>query len=362
MIRVLHVLDELRSSGAEVALRHAGPLWEEFGVSCDVLATGADVGPYAEQLLTAGYGVHHIPFSRDPRFLSSLATYLRSQRYDVVHVQLERAFVYISLIAVATGSRVVRTVRSCYPFEGRLARRRSLQRAFARTIGTTFVAISESVARNESERFHNPTTQVDNWIDVERFKPPTDEQRSQARLTLEVPDEAFAIATVGNCSVAKNHRALIAALARMESRDWIWLHVGSEDGDSGERQLVQELGVADRCRFLGRSDPLDALHAADTYAMPSLWEGLGMATVEAMSTGLSTVLTRVAGSRDLEALSRRIAWADPDPESLAVALEQSMRDAESQDRAEDRIMQVEAVAARYSPKHGVARYAAMYRG
>lgn len=360
MTRVLHVLGELRYSGAEIALRSAGPRWSDFGVACDILSLGLVPGPFSTALEAAGYELHHIPFQKHPAFFLAYSRLLRDRRYDVVHVQMERAFVYLAVLGRLHGARVVRTVRNSYPFEGALATRRTRQRRLARAAGTRFVAISRSVEANEMCRFRNPTLLIENWIDEARFVPPTSEERQRARSELQVPSGAVAIATVGNCSDIKNHQALLKALSRFPDPRWVWLHVGEEDPVHSEQQLAEELDVAERCRFLGRTDPLRALHAADLFAMPSLWEGLGMATVEALSTGLPALLTEVDGNRDLVGLSDSLTWCAPDEMSLRDGLSRALAGLQPERASADSLKQHHLVAERFSLQAGMTAYVRLY--
>jgi glycosyltransferase involved in cell wall biosynthesis len=361
MIRILHVLGELRASGAEVALEKAGPIWPAHAIECEIVATGTERGEFAGSLETAGYAVHHLPFTGDLAFLRSYVALVRSGNYDVVHVHMERASVYLCLAARVAGAKVVRTIRACYPFEGKLARRRRLQRWLARRTGTRFVAISQSVAENELQRFKNPTIHIDNWVDDERFRVPSVDERRRARMVHHVPAHAVAIVSVGNCAQVKNHAALLEALARTPDPSWVWLHVGEEDPERQEHQLARNLGVADRCRFLGRADPLTAFHAADLYTMPSLVEGLGMATVEALSTGLPALLTDVPGNRDLASTSARITWSGSGKADLASALPSAM--AMARDRELERVeaAQHRMIESRFGLHRGVAAYTRLYR-
>lgn len=361
MIRVLHVLSELRSSGAEVAMKVAGELWEHSGFDCDILSTAESVGPYADTLRHAGYRIHHLPFTGDLRFLRRYAALIRSERYDVVHIHMERASFYTAVTARIAGARTVRTVRNSFFFEGGLRRRRRLQRFLSRLLGTRFVAISDSVAQTEWDRFRNPSERIENWIDLTRFRAPSTKERGDARAALGINADALAVVTVGNCSSIKNHRALLQALAHVEQHNWVWIHVGAEDDARSEQALARQLDVYSSCRFCGRSDPLMALHAADLYVMPSLYEGLGMATVEALSTGLPALLTDVPGNRDLAGVSSRVFWATPDVPDLARGLAQALAVAASSDPYEGVTEQQAAIAARYSPQRGVSDYAALYR-
>ena len=56
------------------------------------------------------------------------------------------------------------------------------------------------------------------------------------------------------------------------------------------------LGLAPQVSFLGaRSDIADILRALDICVMPSLWEGLSIAMLEAMAAGLPLVISDVSG-------------------------------------------------------------------
>jgi glycosyltransferase involved in cell wall biosynthesis len=357
-MKVLHVLGELRASGAEVGLEKASGHWERWGVQGDILAIGENQGAFTERLEAAGYAVAFLRYRPSPRVLVSYFRLIRRGSYEIVHVHSERAFIYLCLGARLAGARVVRTVRAYYEFEGSLARRRALQRRVARLAGVRFIAISPSVAANELDRFGNPTVLIDNWIDTEYFRPPSEDQRRRARLVLDLVDDQIAVVTVGNCAPGKNHLALLQALATMQDLPWVWLHVGEETPDAEERSLAERLGLYERCKFLGRRDPLEPLHASDVYVMPSLQEGLGMATIEALSTGLPALLTDVPGNRDLSVLDAGTNYCSSDPASLAQGLRASI--AAAQGVAARGSTQHENVQKKYGVERGVNAYARLY--
>jgi glycosyltransferase involved in cell wall biosynthesis len=361
MIRVLHVLSTLRSSGAEVMLEIAGPRWAKHEVSCGVLSTGRTLGPFADRLATAGYDIHHLPLASGARYLRSYIQLVREGRYHVVHVHRERGSFLHSLAPAAVGVGTVRTLHNSYPVNHWAGRqRRRLQRRLARKAGTAFVAIGETVAENERRSFANPTRRIDNWVDTARFRPPTPELRVDARRTFGLAPETRTLVTVGNCSRIKNHPALLHALAGLPpSLDWHLLHVGAEAGEPGERALAEQLGIRDECSFLERVDPLSALRAADLFVMPSLFEGLGLATVEALSTGLPALLTSVPGNRDLEGLAERTFWSAPTAAAIRAELIRALATETTPSKAETHL-QHEAVAAKYAPAAGVAAYCDLY--
>src|SRR6185437_10315739 len=88
--------------------------------------------------------------------------------------------------------------------------------------------------------------------------------RASARASLGLGDGNRLILSVGNLYPVKGHDVLLHALALIAG-----------DAESSLRQLANELGIAERVRFLGlRSDVPDLLAAADLFVLPSRSEGL----------------------------------------------------------------------------------------
>jgi glycosyltransferase involved in cell wall biosynthesis len=86
------------------------------------------------------------------------------------------------------------------------------------------------------------------------------------------------------------------------------------------------LGLTPRVRFLGHVDDVPALLAAvDAVAMPSRYEGLGVAALEAMAAGRALVASRVGGL--VEAVGDAGLLVDPDdPRALAAAITRLARE------------------------------------
>ena len=357
-VRVLHVLNELRASGAEVMLRSAAAEWTKYGVEAHVLAVAPTVGAFADELRLAGYGVAHElddPLWRLPaRFRHRVGT----GEYDVVHLHAERGSFWLGLAALSAGAAVVRTVHSAFGFRGLLRVRRAVQRGVLRTAGVVHVCVGPGVAANERATFGNPAEVVENWYD-ETFVPPTPRQRALARAALGLADGDLVAVSVGNCAPVKRHEAVLEAMAHPECPpNLVYLHVGEEVAARTERRLSEQLGVADRVRFLGRTHPLAALRAADVFVMPSAYEGLSIAAIEALATGLPAVLADVPGLRDVAGVSPAVLLTDVAPEHLVAAIRGAGRSL-ARSRADSE--EVTAVRDRFGVARGVASYARIYR-
>ncbi len=87
-------------------------------------------------------------------------------------------------------------------------------------------------------------------------------------------------------------------------------------------RIVQDLGIQDSVEFLGlRKDVIDLLQQSWGFVMPSRWEGMPNALLEAMACGLPSIATRVSGSEDIVLNGVNGILVEPEqPAELAQAL------------------------------------------
>lgn len=361
-MRVLHILAELKPSGAEMMFHAAAGLWRSHGMELHILCTGDRLGPVAPRLQADGYILHHLPFSRSAAHVFAVYRLLVAKGFDVVHINTERAsFWYAAAARLAGTGRVLRTIHNVFPFRGMLRLRRAAQRWLQRQIKVTMISISPSVCSTEWERFRNPTELIANWFAEDIYRPPTCEERARARMVLALTDGELVVTSVGGCWSYKNHAAILHALADLPKHTRvIYFHVGMEDPGQPERLLAHELGIMHRVRFCGvLPDILPVLHASDVFLMPSLYEGFGCAAIEAMAAGLPAVLSRVSGLRDFAAVCPEICWIDTTPEAIAGAILRFQQMQPGQ-RREIGLTLSSAVHRHFGVANGAARYLELY--
>lgn len=361
-LRVLHVLNELKPSGAERMLKVAAQKFRARGGEGHILGTGIQKGSYAAELASAGYLIHHIPFGRSVLFFLRLFVFLRREHFDMVHFHAEGANFWSAMTARLAGQRrLVRTVHSNFNFDGYLRRRRAMQRRLLSWLGVRYVSISPSVADNELHRFGIRTVLIPNWYDSEYFRPPSENERISARQQYGYADKDVVIVSVGNCDRTKNHGAILEAMTLIQEGSRIkYLHLGMEELDHPERELAAALGVSCNVQFVGaQNDVREALWAADIYVMPSLYEGFGIAALEAISVGLPAVVYDSPGLRDLKEPFPDLSLVR-NPRDLSTAL-LAAADSASQRRNEIRSKNYETAHGRFSIDAGVERYWRLYQ-
>jgi glycosyltransferase EpsD len=115
-------------------------------------------------------------------------------------------------------------------------------------------------------------------------------------------DDRFVITFVGELSKRKNQELLIRALPRLlELIPRVHLLLVGDGGERGYlEKLARELGVLHAVSLVGHSSEVPRLlSATDLYASPSLSEGLPFNVVEALSLGLTVLISNVKGHSDI---------------------------------------------------------------
>jgi glycosyltransferase involved in cell wall biosynthesis len=146
-------------------------------------------------------------------------------------------------------------------------------------------------------------------------------------------DGGFEIISVGTIVPRKGYDILVAALDRLRGEAWRCTIVGGLDRDGAcvqaLRAQVAALGLEDRIRFTGvlGSDEINALYArSDVFALPSRYEGYGMAFAGAMSRGLPVLATTAPAIPSTVPPEAGILVPPDDADALADALLKLMRD------------------------------------
>lgn len=140
-----------------------------------------------------------------------------------------------------------------------------------------------------------------NGVDLERFHPGLRARnRTLMRTQMEVADRTPVILYVGSGFERKGVSVLLKALARpelAEARLWI---VGHDKAQKKFEALARKLGVADRVSFEGpQQDVARYLGAADVFALPTLYDPMPNAALEALASGLPLLTSQSCGAAEL---------------------------------------------------------------
>ena len=102
-------------------------------------------------------------------------------------------------------------------------------------------------------------------------------------------------------STRKNHKVIIEALSKINDKHYVFLICGKAMSNSGTYDFLKKYAEEKNVRviFLGfRKDIPEINRCADIAVLPSLREGLGLAGIEALASGVPVVGSNVQGIKD----------------------------------------------------------------
>lgn len=174
-------------------------------------------------------------------------------------------------------------------------------------------------------------TTIHNGVDRARFDAPASLGRSQLGLQTQLP----VVGTVCRLDEPKKGLAVLLQAMRLatdrgDAPAWQLVIVGEGPARDGLARLSAKLGLADRVVFAGpRRDVASVLPLLDLFVCPSLYEGFGLAIVEAMMAGRPVVATAVGGIREIVRSGDTGLLVPPgDPVALAGAIQEVLRQPE----------------------------------
>ena len=322
---LLQALRALRSRGTEVTVvvPEPGPLLPtlaEAGIAVVVapfpVVRRAAVSPRGLARLAAGL----------PGDLARLHHLLGAQRPDALYVNT------LTLPHWLAAARLARLPVICHVREAPEDLPGLARKALAAPLllATRVVANSHATARHLARSWPSlarRTSVVHNGLDFPGPCPPPAPHPGPARLLV-----------AGRISPTKGQDVALEAVARLvaERRDVVLEVVGStfrgyEWFQDGLRRRAEELGIAERVRFLGFRAPLWETYAsADVVLVPSRSESFGNVAVEAMAMARPVVATRVGALPDLvDHGATGLVCAPADPAGMAAAVARLLDDAEA---------------------------------
>ena len=166
-----------------------------------------------------------------------------------------------------------------------------------------FIAVSNDVAAAILKTIGPVQDRIEiisNGVDTRRYLAEVD--RSAARSSLGFTRDEILYTVVGTLKEQKGHRYLIEAVTPLiaHTPQLNILIVGDGELRGRLEEQVRSAGIERNVHFLGnRSDVPAILSASDAFVLPSLWEGLPMALIEAMASGLPVIATQVSGSQQV---------------------------------------------------------------
>lgn len=358
---VVHIIDRLPPDGAErllcELLRYRS---DEFRYHVLCLVEGGEF----EQIIRA-LGVPITILGKKPgvdlSMLFRLWRWLRREQPAIVHTHLFTADTWGRIAAkLARVPGIFSTVHSVNSWQGRV--HLLVDRVLAH-LTTKLIACTQQVA-DKLVRVdgiaENKVIALANAVDLERFENvvPIDLQTA-----FSIPANVPVIAVLGRLEAVKGQSYLLNCLRQLRDSNVsvCCLFVG----DGPDRVALQEQVKAQMLNedvfFAGfRRDVPQVLAAIDVLVIPSQWEGLPMALLEAMALARTVVAHDVGGIADVLRDGKDGFIVPPEnPQALASALQTALLEPELRQAMGASARQ--RIEEKYSAKELSACYEALYR-
>jgi sugar transferase (PEP-CTERM/EpsH1 system associated) len=362
-LRIMHVVHRFGTGGIETGIRRLGAALDpaEFEqIVCTVQPGGYDSAAETLPVVTLG-------LMGGGSLIGSFRRIFAAQRPDIVH---SRNWATIEAIPAARWARIPRVIhgehgRNLDDLGGEPLRRRIARRLFYE-MADQVVTVSEELKAHYAATTHfrrDRISVIGDGVDTARFAP-SPQSRAAIRTPLGLAADRLVVGSVGRLDPVKNYGCLLDA-AGIAIRGGLELSVVLV-GDGPERDALQARiaaapELAGRVHFAGDvRNAAEWLNSFDVFVLPSAFEGISVALLEAMAVGLPCLASDVGGNGEVVVQGETGVLFPADD---AGALARLLLDAAS-DPMRYRTMGQEGrkrVEAKFSFDITLARYAGLYR-
>ena len=329
----MHTVPVISGSGINTLLTMKGARARGYPVS---LACSSQ-GRLTEEVEKAGIAVHLIPqMDReispvwDVAAVFSLWVLIRRHRYSLVHTHNSKAgFIGRLAARLARVPTIIHTVHGFAFHESESAGRRVLFRCLERLAARWcdgMIFVSKPLvdwARREQIGIHLPHVVIFSGIDVEAFQ---SADGGAFRRHWRIEQERPVVGMISKLWEGKGHHVLLNAWKGVLEAGLLptplLLIAGEGPLEAALKRQVSELNLQDSVLFTGFQHDVPAVTAAiDVAVLPSFFEGMGRALLEAMAAGKPVVASRVGGIPSLVSHNQNgLLVAPGDPVALKTAL------------------------------------------
>lgn len=233
------------------------------------------------------------------------------ERYDLVHTQSPIGGVLCRLAFKEArekyGTKVIYTAHGFHFYKGAPKQNWVLYYPIEKAcskLNDVLITINKEDYQLARKHFYTKRVEIipGVGVDTNKFSACTT-SKDEKRKELGIPEDAFVLLSVGELGARKNHQVVIDALGELKEKhelgDIYYIIAGTGVLRDKYQDSARHYGISDRLILLGSRDDVDELCAmADVFIHPSIREGLGIAPLEAMSSGLPLISSYVNGIRD----------------------------------------------------------------
>ena len=339
VIKIVFVITSTGVGGAEKMLYHTSTSLDRTRYAPSICSLKGK-GEIAEDVEAAGIEVYSLTMAEGDQFggwIASLRALFRLSRYlmkvkpTIVHSFLFRANILSRIAAFIV--RVPLVISSVRVMGGEKGYYHSVEK-FTSFMVDHYITVSESVKDyliHKANLLPEKITTVYNGVTLNGISPGREDSLP---FGLETHDSV--VLTMGRLHRQKGYDYLIRAIAevKLEMPTVKMLIVGEGEEENNLKNLVKSLDLSKEVIFTGLClNVVKILSSAELFVLPSLWEGMPNAVLEAMAAAKPVVATRVGGVPELVVDGETgILVPSEDTAALARAIVDLLKDTRKADR------------------------------
>ncbi len=306
-IRVMHIIDKLSVSGSGVhGITKAFEWWiprfdpQRFKLSVCSLRAPEKAGKTLEEKGADVFFLNKGKF--DPTTLTDLLKLIKQQKPHVLHLHGYGASNFGRLASLVTGLPNIVHEHAVLPNQPLY---QTVADRVLSPVTTKAIAVSAGVANFLTQQRAIPKSKLETLIiglpltSVDKYDAQAVQQKRQQ---LGIADHEKVVSTIGRLDTQKGQIYLLEAAATVLKTlpDTHFLIVGDGPDQDMLKAAAKQGGIEQNVIFTGFRDDVPALLAmSDLVAMPSLWEGLPLALLEAMNLNKAVIGTAAPGIEEV---------------------------------------------------------------
>jgi len=325
-IKVLYLINALHVGGAErvIARTVTGLDKNRYETIVCCLWMG---GAAADEIEKAGVRVINLDAKNKLDFgiLFRLYRLLKEHKIHIIHSFLFHANMLGRIVGRLAGVPIILSSERTMGME---SKHRLLLNRITASLADKIVTVSEAVREFAIAKIGitpDRLVTIHNGVDLSEFlQSPNSERIEEAKRELGIAPSHVVVGTAGHLEEEKGCEYLLQAAAQVSAQDGkvTFLLVGDGSQRAKLEHLAEDLGISSNVIFMGyRNDVPKILSVMDVFVLPSLYEGLPNALLEAMAACRPVVATQVGGIAEVVADGETGILVPPrDPGALAGAI------------------------------------------
>ncbi|MFK4290902.1 glycosyltransferase family 4 protein [Bacillus sp. RC250] len=255
---------------------------------------------------------YDLPFERSPIKLNNFKTYkqlkeiIESNEFDIIHCHTPMGGALTRLAARNVRKKnttVIYTAHGFHFYKGAPITNWLLyypvERWLARYTDVLITINKEDYNRAKNFKAKRVKYVPGVGIDTSKFSGALGNTAIK-RVEMGLPEDSLIVLSVGELNKNKNHEIIIKAIGVLRNPDIYYVICGEGQLKDYLENLAKELGIENQVKLLGyRTDIVEISKISDVFAFPSIREGLSLALMEAMSSGLPVIASDIRGNSDL---------------------------------------------------------------